>query len=61
MATMMVLGQGANVGLGARTGVVIEEAAHRALIKEGVHGEVDGKITEALLRGKVIGSIESIR
>ena len=58
---MVILGQGANAGLGARTGMVIEEAARRALSKEEVHGGVDGKVAEALLRGKVIGSIESIR
>ena len=39
---MVILGLGANVGLGAKTGLVIEAVVRRVLIREAAHG-ISGK------------------
>ena len=61
VAMMVILGLGANAGLGARTSVVVEEMVHQVLTEKEVHGGVDGKAAEVLRRGRVIGGVESIR
>ena len=57
---MVILGLGANDGLGAKTGLVIEAVVRRVLIREAAHG-ISGKEDMVLLTGKDSGGIESIR